>query len=451
MTRAGEVRGRGASADPASESTADGRSDGVSVSVLDSGVRVVTEAVPGMRSVAVGFWVSCGSRDEREPVAGASHFLEHLLFKGTRRRTALEIAETIDAVGGEMNAFTSKEYTCFYARCLDRDVPLAVDVLADMIVGALIRARDVDAERDVVLEEIRMHRDAPDDLVHSVFSEALFRGHPLGREVLGSEDTITAMTRDQVNRYYRRQYVPANLVVAAAGNLDHAEVVRLVEEALAPLDRDGAGIAPRRPPGAPGAASAVIRTRPTEQAHIVLGAPGLARDDERRYAASVLNQALGGGMASRLFQEVRERRGLVYSVYSYHGMHADSGAFAVYAGTAPRRAPEVLQVVRAELDKARSGGLGDAELARAKGNLTGSLVLGQEDTSSRMSRLGKALTTGSPLLTLDELIASVEAVTVDDVRAVAERLLGGPFTLAMVGPFPEGAEADFIQYVQDAA
>ncbi|MGH8883616.1 MAG: M16 family metallopeptidase [Egibacteraceae bacterium] len=424
--------------------------DGVRLSTLESGVRVVTESMPQVRSVSVGFWVGVGSRDERSPVAGASHFLEHLLFKGTRRRTARQIAEEIDAVGGDMNAFTSKEYTCFYAHCLDRDLGLAVDVLGDMIGSALIRTQDVDGERDVVLEEIRMHLDTPDDLVHGVFTHGYFGDHPLGREVLGSEQTVTAMTRGQVYRYYKRHYVPANLVVAVAGNVEHDRAVELVAETLKGLPPAPEPTVRRTPPRGSTQPRVVVRSRPTEQAHLVIGGRGLARGSERRYAARVLNQALGGGMASRLFQEIRELRGLAYSVYSYHGTHVDAGTFAVYAGTAPHRVNEVLEVVRAELDKAREQGLTAEELERARGHLAGSMVLSLEDTGSRMNRLGAALVTGSPLLSLDETIAAVEAVTADDVSAVAERLLAGPFTLAVVGPLDGVPTEAFDRYVKAA-
>jgi len=430
---------------------ADSVTEGVRVTTLDSGLRVITETMPDVRSAAVGFWIGVGSRDERGAVTGASHFLEHLLFKGTKRRTAQQIAEVMDAVGGDMNAFTSKEYTCFYARCLDRDLPLAVDVLADMMTGSVVRSGDVDAERDVVLEEIRMHLDTPDDLVHSVFSEAHYGDHPLGREVLGDQATITAMARDQVHRYYRRHYVPGNVVVAVAGNVDHDAVVAQVAEAVdgwsGPTDRTVKRSAPRLPRDA----RAALRNRPTEQTHLVLGSPGLVRGDDRRFAAGVLNQALGGGMASRLFQEVRERRGLVYTVYSFTGMHADAGTFAVYAGTTPSKASEVLAVTRAELNKALRDGLDEAELARAKGHLAGSTILSLEDTGSRMSRLGKALTTGGPLLTLDETLAAIEAVTGDDVLEVARAMLGGPWTLAMVGPLDGADPGDYDEFIQRVA
>jgi predicted Zn-dependent peptidase len=413
---------------------------------LPSGVRLVTERMPTVRSVSVGFWVGSGARDEQPAVAGASHFLEHLLFKGTERRSAMEIAGVLEAVGGDLNAFTSKEYTCFHARCLDRDLPLAIDVLADMITSATVTAEDVDAERAVVLEEIRMHLDTPDDLVHSVFSEALYGSHPLGREVLGTSGTITAVPRDDVFGYYRERYVPGNVVVAVAGNLEHDEVRNLVSAALDGWEDRGA-LPARQLMSLQGPARSVgLRPRPTEQAHICLGGMGFARDDERRFAGRVLEQAMGGGMASRLFQEVRERRGLAYSVYSYLSMQAEVGYHAVYAGTAVERVDEVLEVVRNELGRALREGLSDDELAAAKGALTGSLILGLEDTASRMTRLGRSVVCGVPLLSLDEIMSAVDRVTHDDVRAVTEALYGGDWSLAVVGPFEDADTEKFAGY-----
>ena len=424
--------------------------DGVKLTTLPSGVRVVSEHMPSVRSVAVGFWVGVGSRDERAEVAGASHFLEHLLFKGTARRGAQEIAEVLDAVGGDMNAFTSKEYTCFYARCLDRDLGLAVDVLADMITSASIDAVDVDAERSVVLEEIRMHLDTPDDLVHSDFSSVLYPGHALGREVLGDEGTITGMPRDHVYGYYAGTYVPTNLVVAAAGNLAHDRFVELVADALGEWSPTPMELPDRTAPIDLVDATATVRSKSTEQAHILLGRPGLRRGDEQRFAAYVLNQALGGGMASRLFQEVREKRGLAYSVYSYQSMNADSGSFGVYAGTAPRNAETVLDVMRSELEKVRADGLTPEELRRAKGALAGGTILALEDTSSRMTRLGRALTTATPLQSLDETLAEIERVSAGDVVEMARRLLDGPFAVAVVGPF-DGEHERFAERAKPLA
>jgi len=412
---------------------------------LPGGLRVLTERMSAVRSVTLGIWAGVGSRDETPRLAGASHYLEHLLFKGTRRRSARDIAEAMDAVGGETNAFTSKEYTCFYARTLDRDLPLAVDILVDMLRSSRLAGVDVDAERTVILEEIGMHNDAPDDVVHDLFAEALFGGHPLGRPVLGTVDSITSIQRDAIIRYWRRHYMPGNLVVAAAGSLEHDQVVELVAEAFGDA---GAGepIGPRegrREPRVHGGVA--VRPKPTEQAHVVLGSRGLSRSDPRRFALGVLNVAFGGGVSSRLFQEVREKRGLVYSIYSYAAQFTETGSFSVYAGAAPKRIHEVLAIVRDELERVVADGLTEAELERGKGHLEGSLVLGMEDTSGRMTRLGKSELTFGEILSLDEVIRRVDAVTDADVRAVAKEVLGaGPRALAMIGPFDQDG---FAQYV----
>lgn len=424
--------------------------DDVRVSTLPGGVRVVTEAMPDVRSVSVGFWVDCGSRDETVDRLGATHFLEHLLFKGTGRRSAADIAEEVDAVGGELNAFTSKEFTCFTMRCLDRDLDLAVDVLGDMITAATLNPEDVDAERDVVLEEIRLLSDTPDELVESVFSEAYYASHPLGREVLGSSESIAEMPRDVISHHYETAYVPQRLVVAVAGNCDHDRVVARVQDAMGDWEAAGEPGPARRPPAGAGGPRVTVRQRPTEQVHLLLGGPGLSRSDERRFAAGVLDQALGGGMSSRLFQEIRERHGLVYTVCSGQASHTDTGTYDVYAGTARHKVPEVLDLTRAQFADVCGGGLTDEEVERAKSHLTGSLVLALEDTGSRMMRLGKALVTGTPLLTVDEAVSAVEAVSREDVERVAKTLLSGPFTLALVGPLEaeDRAEDAFRRHVQ---
>jgi predicted Zn-dependent peptidase len=407
-------------------------------SVLPGGLRVVTEAVPGVRSVSFGVWVGVGSRDESPSLAGASHYLEHLLFKGTARRNALEISSVIEAVGGEMNAFTTKEYTCFYARVLDRDLALAVDVVSDMVTASRVAATDVESERNVVLEEIAMHDDDPGDGVHDVFAGALFGGGPLGRPVLGSQESITAMSREAIAGYYRRRYRPPVMVIAVSGRLQHPAVLRLVRASFAAaLDRTGAPqpAGPRSGPApvAPRSAVAVLE-RPTEQANLVLGCTGLARHDERRFALEVLNVALGGGMSSRLFQEIRERRGLAYSVYSFASAFAETGMFGVSVGCAPRRAREVVDLCRSEIALAVTGGITAEELERGKGQLRGGLLLGLEDTGSRMSRLGKAELVHGEILGVDEVLARIDAVTLDDVRAVAAEVLTRPLVLGAVGP-----------------
>jgi len=408
--------------------------------VLPNGLRVLTEAIPAMRSVSFGVWVNVGSRDETGGLSGVSHFLEHLLFKGTRRRSALDISAQIEAVGGETNAFTTREYTCYYARVLDADLRLAIDVMCDLVSSSVLAEPDVETERGVILEEIAMHDDEPDEEVHDMLTSAVYGDHPLGRLISGTAGTVSPMSRAQILRFYRRRYTPPNIVVAAAGNLDHAEVVRLVRATALGTGPEGAPVpyrAPTRPvPVQP--ARVTVRDKDTEQAHLVLGGGGLSRADERRFALSVLNNALGGGMSSRLFQEIRERRGLAYSVYSYTSQYADAGLFAVYAGCAPGKVDEVLALTRAELARVARDGLTEAEVARGRGMVKGGLVLGLEDTGSRMSRLGKSELLYPKLLSVDELLALVDAVTVDQVRALAAEVLARPMSLAVIGPFDEG-------------
>ena len=408
--------------------------------VLPSGLRILTEAIPAMRSVSFGIWVAVGSRDEAPGVAGVSHFLEHLLFKGTKRRSALDISAEIEAVGGETNAFTTKEYTCYYARVLDADLPLAVDVMCDLVADSVLAAADVETERGVILEEIAMHDDEPSDEVHDRLTETIFGEHPLGRRISGSVESISAMTRRQILGFYRRRYVPPAIVVTAAGNLDHAKVVRGVKAAferagLPDADAEPLGHRIDGPEAKLLAPTLDVLNKDTEQAHLVLGCRAPHRLDDRRFALGVLNNVLGGGMSSRLFQEIREKRGLAYSVYSYASQYADAGLFGVYAGCAPGKADEVLKIARDELARAATEGVTAAEVARGKGMLKGSLVLGLEDTGSRMSRLGKGELLYGDLMSVDDLLTRVDAVTVDDVYAVAADLLVRPMSLAVIGPF----------------
>jgi len=408
----------------------------ISLTRLGAGLRVVTEELPALRSAAVGFWVGTGSRDEPDETAGTSHFLEHLLFKGTRDRSALEIAQAVESVGGDMNAFTTQELTAFYVRVPDDRLDVALDILSDIVWGPALRSEDVESERQVILEEIRMRDDTPDDLVHDLFASALFPGHPLGREVLGTQSSIGAMSRDAIADYHRHHYRPANVVVAAAGNLTHEHVVERVAEGLTGIDGDR----PARPATneTPPRPLAVL-PRPTEQAHVVLGMRGLSRHDPDRYALTVLNQAFGGGMASRLFQEVRERRGLAYSVYSYRSSFADTGAVAIYVGTAPGRVEEALAVVDGELGRlVADHGITEAELDAAKGHLKGSIALSLESSISRMHRIGSSELTLGEIPTLDEVVARVDAVGPDDIARIVDRVFGrGERTLAVVGPFEE--------------
>jgi predicted Zn-dependent peptidase len=404
---------------------------------LDSGITVVTESMSEVRSVSVGFWFDVGSRDEPEELAGTSHFLEHLLFKGTGSRSAREIAEAFDAVGGDVNAFTGKEYTCYYARVLDDDLPMAVDVLTDMIRNSVIDPDELESERRVILEEIAMHEDAPDELVHDLFYRSMWDGHPLGRPVLGYNETIGRVARDQVAGYWRERYGPSNLVVAAAGHVDHDDLVRRTESIFS----EPGGVPTARNGAAPASRDGVhVFKRPTEQAHIMIGTEALRRGHPDRHALALLDSVLGSGMSSRLFQEVREKRGLAYSVYSYRSMFADTGAFSVYAGTLPQNAETVMEIVSNEIQSVAADGITEAELARAKGNVKGSLVLSSEDPGSRMNRLGRQQITTGEILSIDEMIARFDALTMDDVRRVAAHVLADArFSITVVGPFEEDA------------
>jgi predicted Zn-dependent peptidase len=418
--------------------------------VLPSGLRIVTEEVPSVRSAAIGIWVNVGSRDETPAVAGASHFLEHLLFKGTTRRSALEISATIEAVGGEMNAFTSKEYTCFYARVIDTDLPMAIDVVSDLITSSIVSALDVDAERKVVLEEIAMRDDDPSDLVHDLYAETYYGDTQLGRPILGTIKSIKDMTRGSVFNYYKKKYLPQDLVVAIAGNIKHKRVVAMVEEALSRdnfLDVKGAPqIRPNTAVKTKPMQSVGLLTRKTEQAHMFYGMEGVARSDERRFAMGVLASALGGGMSSRLFQEIREKRGLAYSVYAYAQQFAGSGQIGFYAGCNPTKAIEVIEIIREVLADVAENGMSHEEIERAKGAVRGSLVLSQEDSGSRMSRIGKNEIVYGQVMGFDDILKAISRVNSTDVREIASEYLTKSPTLALVGPFK--SEAKFEKVLQ---
>ncbi|MDQ1421805.1 MAG: hypothetical protein QOJ52_3767 [Acidimicrobiaceae bacterium] len=403
-----------------------------------------------VRSVAVGFWVGTGSRDETGPLSGASHFLEHLLFKGTDTRSARSIAEAVDEVGGDINAFTTKEYTAFYLRVLDDALETGLDILSDIMWRPAFRPDEVEAERQVILEEILMHNDEPADLVHEVLAEALWPGHPLGRDVLGTEESIEGLTRDDIASFHEAHYRPANIVLAAAGALAPEVLVAGIEERLGSsgLSSRGAGgaggagavaggvVAGRGGPDAPVRPLSVL-TRATEQAHIAVGFRAFDRDDADRYALAVVDHVLGGGMSSRLFQEIREERGLAYSVFSYRSLFEGTGALAVYAGTAPARTQEVLGLINDEIDRMVEHGVTERELAMTKTHLRGSLALALEDSGARMSRLGRSQLVHGAVPPLDQVDDLLNAVTLDDVERVVARVLAGPRVVAAVGPFGE--------------
>lgn len=416
-------------------------------SVLPGGVRVLTEAMPGQRSATIGFWVGVGSRDEADGEHGSTHFLEHLLFKGTTKRTAMEIASAFDEVGGESNAATAKENTCYYARVLDSDLPMAIDVIADMVTSAVLDPEELEQERDVILEEIAMDSDDPADVAHEQFVEAVLGNHPLGRPIGGTPEAIREVPRESVLAHYRRYYQPGELVVTAAGGLDHDVVCTLVQEALESAGwelTEGALPVARRsaePVPVQGKAGVHVIRRAVEQANILIGCPSLVATDERRFVMSVLNAVLGGGMSSRLFQEVREKRGLVYSTYSFSASYADAGYFAMYAGCSPAKTGQVIELLGAELDRLASGGITDDELRKAVGQLSGGLVMALEDSSSRMSRLGRSELVSGEFFDVDESLARIRAVTAQEVQDLAVELAAAPRTTVVVGPFDQ--EADF--------
>jgi predicted Zn-dependent peptidase len=401
--------------------------------VLDNGISVITERMDTMRSVAIGIWFAVGSRDERYPDDGLSHFLEHMMFKGTPTRSAAEISQTFDRLGAELNAFTSKEYTCYYARVLDRHVPEAVEVLADMVVNSTFDDGAIASEREVVLEEISRTEDTPDDRVHELFARTLWPDHPLGRPVLGQRETISAADRTQSLAYKAAHYETGACVVAAAGDVDHAQLVALVREHLAGLPH-GDGV--KRLHTDPSTETRLeVLPKETEQAHICWGVPALKATDDDRFVLSVLDATLGGGMSSRLFQEIREKKGLAYAVYSYHSLYQDTGAYTVYAGTRPSNMEQVVRLVQAEVEKVKQDGITAEELDRAKESIKGGLVLGLESTRNRMTRLGKSYVTDSPILSIDELVERLDAVTGDAVTAMARKLFDGRQALSIIGPF----------------
>jgi predicted Zn-dependent peptidase len=411
--------------------------------VLPSGVRILSERVPGARSATVGYWVAVGSRDETPSTYGSTHFLEHLLFKGTTTRSALDIAVSFDAVGGEHNAMTAKEYTCYYAKIQDRDLPMAIEVISDMLTSSLLDPAEFETERGVILEELAMADDDPGDVTSERFFEAVLGDHPLGRPIGGSPETIAAATRDSVWNHYRANYRAQDLVITVAGAVDHDELVAGVTAALRRadwnLDAQATPVSRRNATGdliERGSSLAVVQ-RPIEQANILLGVEGLAASDPRRATLAVLNSVLGGGMSSRLFQEIREKRGLAYSVYSFSPSYSDAGLFGIYAGCSPSKAGQVTELMLSEFRKLATTGVTAEELRRANGQLSGASALALEDSDTRMSRLGRAELTMGEYVDLDESLRRLDLVTADGIRELAEELVSRPLSVAAVGTIDE--------------
>jgi predicted Zn-dependent peptidase len=431
------------------EFTASGGST-VRRSVLPSGVRILSEQMPGAQSVSISFSFPVGSRDETGGHFGSTHFLEHLLFKGTKKRTALEIAIAFDSVGGSSNAATGKEYTSYYARVQDRALPLAIDVIADMLTGSIIDRKEFDNERTVILEELAMNDDDPEDVAHEAFSAALHGDHPLGRPIGGTIQTISDVTRDAVWEHYQANYRPQDVVIAAAGGVDHDELVRLVTKSFEEAGWDLESLAApreRRFQGdtfIPRAKNLEVIKRPIAQTNILIGCQGLVADDERRYEMAVLNTVLGGGMSSRLFQEVREKRGLAYSVYSFNQAYSDGAIFGLYAGCAPAKAAEVTKLMVSELEKLANDGITEEELTLAQGNVSGSLALKFESSMARMNRLFSSEIHNGKFYDLDETLVRYSNVSSEAVQKVAQELISRERSLVAVGDVEESAFKSFV-------
>ena len=404
---------------------------------LDSGERIISERLDHVRSAAVGYWIGAGSRDEEPAEAGVTHFIEHLLFKGTDRFSALEIAEIFDGLGGELNAATSREHTLVYARIPDHHLETAVDVMSDMVFQPAFA--ELDAEREVVLEEIAMYDDAPQELVHDLIADAVFGDHPLGRPVIGTSEVISSIPREAIARYHDTMYVPGNIVVAAAGNIEHDQVVELVSRALERRSAGSGDTTNLRPPLVQAPPPRLrFQQKDTEQYHVCLAAPGISRSDRRRFAASLLDAILGGSASSRLFQEIREKRGMAYAVYSFVSQYTDTGQIGIYLGTREDNLGDALAITAEQIADIAGGNLPARELSRAKENIKGRVLLSMESTSTRMNRLGKSLITDSELLSVDRIVAEIEAVDAESVCELAAALLAPErLSAACIGPSQE--------------
>lgn len=407
---------------------------------LDNNITILSEEIPHVRSVAVGFWVDVGSRDEFNENNGVSHFIEHMMFKGTSRRTAKQIAEALDAVGGQLNAFTTKEYTCYYARVLDEHFGLAVDLLSDMLFESKFEMQDIGRERNVIIEEIKMYEDAPDELVHDIFASSMWQGHALGRPIIGTAEVIAGLSREEILKFYNIYYNPGRMVVSVAGNISHEEVINK----LRPVLETKKERAQARQMTAPNSHREIVcRGKDTEQVHLCVGTPGLYLDHDKIYVFQIINTILGGGLSSRLFQEIREQRGLVYSVYSYHSSYHDTGLFCVYAGLSKQNVDEVLDLIFKQVGDIQNNGVKEEELQRAKDQLKGNLFLSLENVNTRMSRLGKSQLYLGKVVSPDEIVSRIYKVTARDIQDLAvEMLKPDKFSLAAIGPWEDGGSLD---------
>ncbi|MGI6227119.1 MAG: M16 family metallopeptidase [Peptococcales bacterium] len=411
-------------------------------SKLSNGIRVVSEYIPYVKSVAVGIWVGAGSRFEDERQNGISHFLEHLFFKGTEKRTAKDIAESLDAVGGQLNAFTTKEYTCYYAKVLDEHLELAIDVLSDMFFNSKFSEKDINKEREVIIEEIKMYEDTPDEIIHDVFSQTIWEGHPLGKPVLGTEETISTFSKADFLNFIDTHYVPDNIVIALAGRVEHAKVIELLEKLFGQAKKGNVHKYPL-PPHNHSQMQNIYRD--VGQVQICLGSPGLPQDHPQIYPLFILNSVLGGGLSSRLVQEVREERGLAYSVYSYHSSFSDAGLFTFYAGTRPDNYEQVIQLIIREAFSIKEYGITEKELTKSKEQLKGNLYLGLESVGSRMTRIGRSLLCLNRLITPEEVVANIDQVSLKDVKELASSIFQeDKFTITTIGPIKNTKDKNFF-------
>jgi predicted Zn-dependent peptidase len=402
--------------------------------ILDTGLRLITESMPHVRSVSIGVWLMRGSRHESDAASGIAHFVEHMLFKGTDTRSAEDIAQAIDSIGGQLDAFTAKEYASYYIKVLDEHVPLAVDLLSDIVMNPAFPQDEIEREKKVILEEIKMVEDTPDDLVHELFTQHFWEGHPLGRPILGSPETVESFTHDTLRDYFRGVYVAPNLIISAAGNLDHAQLRGLIQRAFERLPRSGIAAADTPPRVVP---QVIVRTKELEQSHVCLGTNSYPQRHDDRYVSYIMNTVLGGSMSSRLFQNVRERRGLAYAVFSGLSAYRDAGNITIYAGCANQAVSELVDVCVEELRGLKQAPVADAELRRAKDHLKGSLMLSLENTASRMSHLARQEIYFDRHFGLDETLAGVERVTVADVQRVAcDLFANGSLAATILGPAP---------------
>jgi len=405
------------------------------ITVLPGGIKLLTEKMDEVRSVAMGIVVGAGSGLETDPLAGISHFIEHMAFKGTKKRSAFDIASEMDAVGGKMNAYTSKELTTYYAVVLDEHLNIAVDVLSDIFTNSVYDPKEMELEKGVIVEEIKMYEDTPDELIHDLFTEVIFHGHPLGRPTIGSEATVRSINRENILDFIKTLYTPDNTIIALAGNIEHDDAVRMIEPVFSGMK----GTFPKTKRTAPTIKKeSRLKKKKTEQVHICLGTLGPSQLDDDRYAFSCLDTVLGGSMSSRLFQEVREKRGLAYSIYSYNAALKDCGLYIVYAGTSKENFKKVIDLTIEEFNKIKKNGITREELERSKEHMKGSLVLGLESTSSRMSYIAKSQFYFDRVITIDEIFEKVDKVTLDDVVKIANKYLKDEYlTLTAIGDIAE--------------